>query len=537
MFRRAIGRALSSSAMRWTWSQAGEHDFNTPLGDFRPADIDSVSEMAAGRYLLGAKLVTTGGVSPFSVEVQNPAWRRELHGFSWLRHFSDVQDEGLKRFARTLVLDWIGRFGQSYDPEIWATDLTARRVLNWMRHVDRLTDGATAGQKHVVNRTIARQIRSLAMRAPYSGEPVDLMMLRIVQLAAALCENQPTEAVARALDALEKQIDVQFDETGLHRSRSAAIQAELLIELVTLRQAMARRDQVHLGALPARMTAMHAALTSLIMGSGELGFFNGTGQGPADLLFALQAAGGAQAAATGVVGGYGVLRHAGAAVIADSGLVPPPEFARHAHAGALGFEFSHGTELVIGNCGPAPAELVGQERLFRLGAAHSAPTIDNRSAARITQKGARAGRLIGDGPPPEIEIDHEENVLKLTSHAYEARNGVTIERWLTLLTGGDTLVGQDRVTATADGISGDEITLRFHLGPGVDAERVEGEDFMRLTLGSGRTWSFLWEGAHAQLDESVRQSAYYGFYKTRQIVLTAPLSDGLEIAWILTRLT
>ena len=351
MFKRAIGRALTSSALRWTWSQSSERDFKTPLGDFRPADIDSVSEMAAGRYLLGGKLVDTGGVSPFAVAIDNPDWRLELHGFSWLRHFTDLQDGGLRRFARTLVLDWIGRHGQTYTPDIWAIDLTARRVLNWMRHIELITDGTTAGQKYVINRALARQIRSLKMRARYSTEPLDQLMMRIAVLGASLCENQPTEDVARELDALEMEIDAQFDETGLHKSRSPAIQVEVLTELVTLRRALARRDQVHLGALPARMTAMHAALSSLVLGTGELSYVNGTGQVPADLLFAVQAAGGVQSPQTGSVGGYGVLRHAGAVVVADAGAVPAPEFARHAHSGALCFEFSHGSELIVGNCG------------------------------------------------------------------------------------------------------------------------------------------------------------------------------------------
>ncbi|MBU1174179.1 MAG: heparinase II/III family protein [Alphaproteobacteria bacterium] len=537
MFKRAVGRALTSSALRWTWSQSGERNFHVPLDDFRPADIDTVSEMAAGRYLFGGKLVDTGGVSPFSAAIDHPGWRAELHGFSWLRHFGDLQDGGLRRFARTLVLDWIGRNGRSFDPEIWAIGLTARRVLNWMRHISCLTEGASAGQKHAINRTLARQIGSLRIRAPYSAEPVDRLMMRIADLAADLCENRPTERVAQRLHALETEIGLQFDETGLHKSRSAAIQVDVVTELVTLRRALARRDQVHLGSLPARMEAMHAALSCLVLGTGELGYFNGTGQEPADLLLALQAAGGARASATGSVGGYGILRHAGAVVIADSGLVPPADFSRQAHAGALSFEFSHGPELIVGNCGPAPAELSSQSRLFRLGAAHSAPTIDYHSSAEVVRRGAQPGRLAAIGAPSELEVDSEEHVLKLTSHAWEAEFGVTLERWLTLLTGGDTLVGQDRIGAARSGITGSEIILRFHLGPGVETERVGGEDFIRLHLASGKTWSFLWEGASAEIDESVRQSAYFGFYKTRQIVLTAPLVDGREIAWILTRLT
>jgi uncharacterized heparinase superfamily protein len=509
-----------------------------PLGDFRPADGDTVSDMAAGRYLLGGKLVDTGGISPFAATVDHYGWRRELHGFSWLRHFTDMQDEGLRRFARTLALDWIGRHGFTYDPEIWSLELTARRAFNWMRHIAVIGEGATPGQQRMINRALARHVRSLRLRAPSAPDPLDRLMTEIVSVGAGLCENRPSDVVAHSLDRLEQELKRQFDDTGLHRTRSATVQVDVLTELVTLRQAMARRDQVHLGTLPARITAMHTALAALTLSTGSLGYFNGTGQQPTDLIFALQAAGGAQAPGTGIVGGYGLLRSSAAVVIADSGLVPAPEFATRAHAGALSFEFSHGSDLIVGNCGPAPAELHDQSRLFRLGAAHSAPTVDRHSPAHVITRGPDAGTLVAEGAAPELDVDADEQVLKLTSHAYEGPAGVTLERWLTLLMGGDTLVGQDRVTAATagTGITGREITIRFHLGPGIDAEREQGENIIRLTPASGNAWSFLWEGATAEIDESVRQSAYFGFYRTRQIVLTAPLSNGLEVAWILTRL-
>ncbi len=536
-FSRTVAGALVSPALRWSWSPITEHVYSVPLGDFRTADVDSVTEMAAGRYLLGGKMVDTNGASPFVMPVDHYGWRTELHGFSWLRHFAELKDDGLRRFARTLVLDWIGRNGHSYDPEIWSIFLTAQRALNWMRHITTLTAEASSGQQRAINRNLGRHVRSLALRARYSTDPLDRLLTLIVQLAASLSENRPAETVAQHLVQLEQEIDAQFDETGMHLTRSAALQVEILTGLVTLRQAMARSDRVHMGSLPARIAAMHTALATLTLGTGALGYFNGTGQEPSDLIFALQAAGGPLKPDPGLVGRYGRLQSAGAILVADSGHVPEPAFARTAHAGGLSFEFSHDSELIVGNCGPAPAVLRDQSRLFRLGAAHSSPTIDHHSPAQVIAHGPAAGLLVSDAAQPEIEFDAAEQMLKLTSHAYEKSAGATIERWMTLLMGGDAVVGQDRVTAAGTGLTGHEITLRFHLGPGIEAERQDDEDIIKLTLASGRSWSFLWEGARATIDDSVRQSAYFGFYRTRQIVLTAPLADGHEIAWILTRLT
>ena len=50
---------------------------------------------------------------------------------------------------------------------------------------------------------------------------------------------------------------------------------------------------------------------------------------------------------------------------------------------------------------------------------------------------------------------------------------------------------------------------------------AHGEDMLRLRLASGAVWNFLWEGAEMRVEDSVRQSAYFGFHRTRQIVLDA----------------
>lgn len=56
-----------------------------------------------------------------------------------------------------------------------------------------------------------------------------------------------------------------------------------------------------------------------------------------------------------------------------------------------------------------------------------------------------------------------------------------------------------------------------------------------IRLDSGARWTFMWEGAEMRHEESIRQSAHFGFHRTRQIVLETEVADGAEIAWIFTR--
>lgn len=512
---------------RWTWQGLAEQRYKGELPEFRPTDRDAVREMMAGRYLLASKLIETGGTSPFSVDVDFPDWWNNLQGFSWLRHFRDVRDPGEKLFARTLVLDWIGREGK-FDPESWSLPLTSQRVLNWLRHLPLLLDGATAEQAKTLQRSLGTQVQSLKVRGGLATEPVDRLFAALAILGAELCEPEETANVEPRLQRLDTILDQQLDEEGLHKSRNPRVQLSLLVELASLRQAASRHGSPTLAALSNRIDRMHEALDAVTLSSGEPVYFNGCGQVPHDVLVAVQASGPTPTRRSGILGGYGILRSGRAVAIVDSGLRPPPGFDGEAHAGALGFEFSFGSELILGSCGPAPSDMPETRDLFRQAIAHSSPTIDDEDAFIPSRKWRGGASLL-----PDMELVPSEHMLIVPTIGYANRFGAEIERRLTLLGDGTTLVGQDRVIAA--GTPKGHLSIRFHLAPGISVHAPVGEGMRRLTLPNGEVWSFLWEGAGLRQDDSVRQSAYLGFHRTIQLVLEADLADTTEIGWILTR--
>src|SRR5690606_12123954 len=155
-----------------------------------------------------------------------------------------------------------------------------------------------------------------------------------------------------------------------------------------------------------------------------------------------------------------------------------------------------------------------------------------RSSDLIPSQGPFAGRVLGIGPAADIVADQADLSLLLRTHGYEDRFGVTLERRLTLLAEGKTLVGQDRLVPTSDRVSG-ACAIRFHLAPQAEIEELS--DMLRLRLGSGAVWSFLWEGAEMRVEDSIRQSAYFGFHRTRQVVLEVLAEEADEVSWIFTR--
>ncbi|HWV22436.1 MAG TPA: heparinase II/III family protein [Devosia sp.] len=518
---------VTSRFIRWTWQGLAEQGYKGELPEFRPTDRDAVREMMSGRYLLASKLIETGGTSPFSVDVDFPDWWNNLQSFSWLRHFRDVRDPGEKLFARTLVLDWIGREGK-FDPESWSLPLTGQRVLNWLRHLPMLLDGATADQAKTMQRSLGTQVQSLRVRGRLATDPVDRLFAAMGILGAELCEPEESADVEARLMQLDTALAEQLDEEGLHKSRNPRIQLNLLVELSSLRQAANRHGSPTFASLSNRIDRMHEALDAVTLSSGEPAYFNGCGQVPHDVLVAVQANGPTPARRSRILGGYGILRSGRAVVIADSGLRPEPGFDAEAHAGALAFEFSFGSELILGSCGPAPSDMPETRDLFRQAIAHSSPTIEDEDAF-VPPKGFRAKPLT----VPDMELVPAEHMLAVSSIGYATRFGAEIERRLTLLGDGTTLVGQDRVIA--EGTPDGHLSIRFHLAPGISVHAPVGEGMRRLTLPNGEVWSFLWEGATLRQDDSVRQSAYLGFNRTIQLVLEVDLAPGVEVGWILTR--
>ncbi|UJW84309.1 heparinase II/III family protein [Devosia sp. SL43] len=503
--------------LRWTWRGLADDAFAGDLPEFRPADRDAVRDMMAGRYLLASKLVETSGASPFSLDVDHLDWWLNLHGFSWLRHFRDIRDNGERRFARTLVLDWIGREGQ-FQRDTWAPALTAQRVLNWLRHLPLLLDGATPEQGKTIQRVLGAQIQSLKLRGRLASDPTDELFAAIALLGAEHCEQGDKTDVPGKVERLNAILATQINADGLHLSRNPKLQLQLLVDLLSIRRIAAAGKSEAANELGAQIDRMHESLDALTLSSGEPVYFNGCGHLPHDVLIAIQSNSPGRRRRSTMLGGYGILRDGETVVIADSGVAPPSGFDTDAHAGALAFEFSHGSELVLGSVGPAPSDLLGSKALFRQGVAHSGPTIDAEDA--------------GAQPPPVMTLDAADQLLTLTTSGYARRFGVDIERRITLLSEGTTLVGQDRMIArgTPSGL----LAVRFHLAPGVMVRRNRGEGIVRLVLPNGAVWSFLWEGAEFREDESVRQSAYVGLQKTRQLVLEADVAADAEVAWIFT---
>jgi uncharacterized heparinase superfamily protein len=266
--RRFADFLVSNPVIRWVWTGPGNEDFANALSDFRPSDRESLLEIMQGRYLLASKLVDTNGASPFAIDMVHDDWLDDLQSFSWLRHFRDARTDEERSFARALVIDWIDRDG-GFDPRIWGLTLTARRILNWLRHFNILIEGANPEDARIITRSLGTQIQSLKLRSPFAESPEDGLMASIALLGVALCDPDREGEIPSRVNAMNMLLDRQIDEDGLHRSRSAKVQFMLIVELTTIRQALLRQSDAYRNELGELLESMHRALDAISLGTGE----------------------------------------------------------------------------------------------------------------------------------------------------------------------------------------------------------------------------------------------------------------------------
>ncbi len=554
-----VEQIITSPLLRWTWSGLSAPDYIFPIAEFRPCDKEAAKDMSLGRYLLASKLVDSKSHSPFSIDEADEQWKQRLNDFSWLRHFTQSTEPREREFARVLVLDWIGR-NAKFNQHSWSPIITSLRVLNWLRHINLLKEGASEKQIKIISGSLSTQAQSLKIRIKFMRDPIDIIFSAMALLGSDLAKRSSSKSIIAHLMELQSLLNKQIDADGLHLSRNSLLQFILLSELVSLKQTLGQVNDINSNEkekFANTLKSMHSALDSLTHGHGEIAYFNGAKSLPADIFVALQANSPREKKLNQTIGGYGILVSGSSTLIADGGVVPDIRYSRYAHASALAFEFSFGSDLLLGNCGtPLAVQKMTKSEIeyynyFRLGQAHNGPVINKTSSAIIQKTGTFANHLKKPNNPI-YDIIIEENVTEqnevsmfLTSSNFEKSHGIKLRREFFLLDGGETLIGVDKIIISnkrqVQKQPQDLLELAFHLAPSAILSKGESEGAFFIQLKSGAKWTFLWEGAEAHIESSLRHSGNFGPLPTTKIVLKSAISQmrnatqAKEISWIFTR--
>ncbi|ALN71537.1 heparinase II/III family protein [Aureimonas sp. AU20] len=512
--------------------------------DLRRAEPGLVESFYSGHVRLAGHDVEFGSRSPFALRQAPRSWMAELHGFGWLRHFTEAGDALAAEQARVLVGDWLGFERRALPRLAFDHEVSARRLVSLLSHSPIVLAQADEMFARRFEAGLARQTRHLARAAGSAPDGMPRLLARIALATAALCQPARRCAVRGAAKLLAEELDRQIHPDGGHVSRNPAAIPTLLADLLPLRQLFAHRNQAMPRALFSAIDRMLPALRFFQHGDGALALFNGAGLADRALLHQLLRYDETLGEPVSALrqSGYQRLAAGGTVLLADTGLPPAPAVAGEAHAGTLAFEFSSGRRRMVVNCGATVRAEDAGRRLARNTAAHSTLVLGDHSSSRFAKSPA-LDRYLGvpllPGPtrvPVSREDTGEGQLLTAAHDGYRVPFGFVHEREIHLSRDGRRIEGIDRLfqaNGRAHRPASDEPLgmLRFHLHPDVTAD--ETPSGIRLSHGE-EVWWFRSEVA-ARLEDSILFADRSGARPTLQIGIVFDPMERTELAWCFER--
>jgi uncharacterized heparinase superfamily protein len=545
MTRAAIGRASSRARESLARGAARFRPFQrfraTRLliapHDLRTSDPTVANDIYAGYFAFAGRSVATNGASPFDLAAPSRGWAEALYGFIWLRHMRAANTAITRANARDLVDDFItGK--RDRDPVAARPGVLARRLISFLSHSPLLLEGADHDFYDRFIQHCGRSISELnfALLGPTSG--LERLQAILAMALASLCLDGLDHFAGRAERLLADELDRQILADGGHVSRNPRVLAEVLLDLLPLREAYAGRGMEAPRALLTAIDRMMPHLRMFRHGDGSLALFNGMGVTLPDVMATLIAYDDARSRPMehAPYAGYDRMEAGMTVVVADVGLPPPRPLSGEACAGCLSFQLSSGLQTIVVNCGTPRHASESLTLLARSTAAHSTVTVADTSSARF---GVFAGeRRIVSGPRSvPVRRDTRLGAFELVaSHdGYKRQFGLVHERSWTLRMDGEQLDGEDRFT-----LSGSRgpvpVVLRFHLHPAIRASLIQDGAGALLMTGPGEAWVFEASGQQVSIEDSIFFASSDSSRRTSQLVVEADAVATGQIGWRFSRL-
>ena len=497
-----------------------------------PADSRPALGLLNGEFRFGTELLKNP--KPLHDPLgASESWRRQMASFVWLDALRNLGGPAARQFARQVVHAWFTDTA-SYDSLTWSADLLAARLRRCLVASAFLETNSDALFRAHLLRPLNRQAEHLSRVLPGGLNGAELLKASIaLMLAGALLPNSD-KWLRKGGALLDRELHTQILPDGGHIERSPSVMLELLQHLLDLHHVLTATQRKLPDQLIATIGNLASALKLLTHPDGALALFNdSTEDESAAVLLTLMRAG-----ATGAVErDQAQLPHTGfqrmaagrSALIADTGAPPPHGLDSHAHAGTLSFEFSHGAERLIVNCGAHPTAPEWRQ-VQRATAAHSTLVVDDTNSSMLLPFGGLA--LTPRSVVVRREATEAGQWLDARHNGYDEPFDLIHRRRLFLSADGLELMGEE----TLNGRGGKSFALRFHLHPAVQVSVTQSSQAAFLKLPQGGGWRLRVQGGELSLADSVYLGQPGMVRRAQQLVVQGAIEDDTtQVKWALQK--
>ena len=462
-----------------------------------------------------------------------------IHRFGWLRDLAAATNRGEGApIAAAIAERWLAANSQKIREPAWSVENSAWRLLNMAAAAPFILSSNDPVYRSSILNHFARNARHLDRSAPRGGSRFQRLAGWIGVVAASLLLPEGKARRVVGEDSLSQSLaETIFDDGGVI-SRSPMQLIEIIGMLSLLRQCyIAAKEEIPNVVSDALGRAV-PALLGLTHADGGLGAWQGSGHIASEQIEAIVQASGVRARPhrQALDWGYQRIAASNSVLLLDAG---PPPLAKQFSAGCastLAFEFSHGSQRLIINCGGSglvgaaiPATLA---RGLRTTAAHSTLCIDDTNSTAILP-GGQLGRGVGEVGLNRRDIDKATRIE--ASHDGYARSfGFIHSRLLILRSDGLELRGEDSLLPAPKAKPRDNTRchLRFHIGPDIELAATDDPRTVILRLAGGSSWLFAAGAGKVDIDDSLWVDGDGRPHPAQQIVMEV-IADrgGLSAGW------
>jgi uncharacterized heparinase superfamily protein len=531
--------------------------WNTPLHAFRlkgryplkllavpedpiPGEIAAGDAIRAGYFRFRGLKAQLAKIDFAQLELA-PAFADYLHSFAWLRDLAAVAPrQDVAPIAEGVTRKWLAQHAESVSEPAWRADNAGWRLLYWMAHAPLILSSSDLVYRSSVLNGIARTARHLdrSVEKCRPGVPQLVGWCGIVAAGLIIPGGEPRRIFGEA--GLKRALETAFYADGGTVSRSPAAQLDAITALAMLIRVYEAVKEKPPEFLEEMLVLAVPALLGLTHGDGGLGNWQGSGATHHELVQAVVGASRVRTRPLKQARDWGYQRITAQRAIMIIDAAPPP-VARLTEAGCastLAFEFSHGKDRIIVNCGGAaltgaliPKDLADG---LRTTAAHSTLTLANSNSTAINDNGTLGKGVV------EVELDRRETEagsrIEISHDGYSRRSGYIHRRLLILAASGHEVRGEDMlIPAPRKKPKGDlAFTVQFHLAHTVRANLTADGHGALLRIDSGPLWQFRCNGGTLVIEDSLWVDGDGRPHPTQVLILSGEAAaGGSSIGWIL----
>ena len=518
----------------------------TPL----PGDRAAGMALRAGHFLVHGLRAPIAQVDFASATRLTPPFSRCIHGFTWMRDLSTAAPrEQAAPIAERILAGWLQANPVPAKGPAWSIERAGQRLLGWLVHAPLILSGIDASLRPKALEAIVTTARWLDRHVEKAEDRLGAVAGWCAVTAAGLLlpDGKPRRLYGEA--GLLRSLGEAVSDDGGVLSRSPLAQMEALSMLVDLRACYHAVGDEPPAALEAILTVLVPPLLALRHEDGGIGSWQGAHAIPAHELAALVEASGVRARPGKDMRqwGYQLVTAGKSSLQLDAAPPPRQRHARFGCASTLAFEFSHGAQRIIVNCGGAalagalvPARI---EQGLRGTAAHSTLVLDESNSTAVLIKGE-----IGKGVE-EVDISRtlvelggrKATRLEAQHDGYASRFGLLHRRVLIMSADGTELRGEDGLEPAGRRGKRGKIgyAIRFHIGHGIDIGLSDDRRGAGLALPDGSYWQMRLGGDEGELalEESLWVDSHGRPQPIQQLVIEGMTErSGGTFPWLLKKM-